>query len=295
MSSVRVASRERDRDSDSGSPAPRIRVGFIPQADNHDGVALKTSQGMQRLQPANMPSSSMRSASPNHSRSTSASLRKRKSLFQETDQQLSSIRELLTETVLLPSESPVDPSSFHSLGCLELYDQDQRICVQGLRDERKRLLEKRQVMELECMKQETVEMQVSMEEKRLHHLELATETAGLAPETLAPMSASRVKLLDDLGTILSKIRTLLETVHLQRQQQLQRDAAVENGENGQEESYSIVNMAMFQKHGLMDLYDQDPSQCLVLLRVEHARLAARRDDLELEYEQQRTALLKTLQ
>ncbi|KAG0001556.1 hypothetical protein BGZ80_000607 [Entomortierella chlamydospora] len=292
MSSVRVASRERDRDSDSGSPAPRIRVGFIPQADNHDGVTLKTSQGMQRLQPANMPSSSMRSASPNHSPSTSASLRKRKSPFQEIDQQLSSIRELLTETVLLPSESPVDPSSFHSLGCLELYDQDQRICVQGLRDERKRLLEKRQAMELEWMKQETVEMQLSAEEKRLHHLELATETAGLAPETLAPMSASRVKLLDDLGTILSKIRTLLETVHLQRQQQLQHDAAVENG---QEESHSIVNMAMFQKHGLMDLYDQDPSQCLVLLRVEHARLAARRDDLELEYERQRTALLKTLQ
>ncbi|KAF9358361.1 hypothetical protein BGX26_001950 [Mortierella sp. AD094] len=239
-----------------------------------------------------MPSCSMRSSSPIHTSSTSASLRKRNSLFREIDQQLSSIGELLTEAVLLPLESPVDPAPFLSLGCLELYDQDQRLCVQSLRDERKRLLERRQAMELEWMKQETAEMHVLAEEKRLQHLELATETAGLAPETLAPMSTSRVKLLDDLGTILSKIRTLLETVHLQRQQQLQYRVAVENG---QEELLSIVGMAMFQKHGLMDLYDQDPSQCLVLLRVEHARLAARRDDLELEYERQRTALLKTLQ
>src|SRR5687768_2699936 len=54
---------------------------------------------------------------------------------------------------------------------------------------------------------------------------------AIPPECLVPLSKSRTKLLDDLGNILSKIRTLLESVHIQyevdqeqlllRQQQLQ--------------------------------------------------------------------------
>ncbi|KAF9429260.1 hypothetical protein BGZ76_001589 [Entomortierella beljakovae] len=262
MSTVRVTSRERgDRDSDRGSPAPRIRVGYI--------------QENQPMKP------------PNQS-------------------------ELLTEVLLLPPESHVDPALFMSLGCLELYDHDFRYCIQSLREERIRLLERRQALEIELMKQETAEIRVFAEEKRLQHLELATETTGLAPETLAPMSVPRVKLLDDLGTILSKIRTLLESVHIiQQKQQLAQNSGCSsssssiNSSNGQDTEQPqqqqqshhqfVVNMALFQKHGLMDLYDPNPTQCIGLLRVEHARLATRRDDLELEYERQRTALLKTLQ
>ncbi|KAF8982390.1 hypothetical protein BGZ46_001352 [Entomortierella lignicola] len=218
-------------------------------------------------------------------------MRKKEFIVQEIDHHLNSIGGLLTETVLLPMETPVDPAFFLSLGFLELYDQNQRVCVQNLRDERKRLLERRQGIELEMIKLETAEINVMAEEKRLQQLELATEATGLAPETLAPMSTSRVNLLDDLGTILTKLRTLIETVHLHRRQ-LQKQHNVMNGK--QDGLPATINMAMFQKYGVMDLYDQDPSQCLILLRVEHARLAARRDDLELEYERQRTALLRSL-
>ena len=63
---------------------------------------------------------------------------------------------------------------------------------------------------------------------------------------------------------------------------------------GQDDGVTLVNMTMFQRHGLMDLYDRNPVKCTSLLRVEHARLAERRDELELEYERQRTALLRAM-
>ncbi|KAF9986111.1 hypothetical protein BGZ75_002230, partial [Mortierella antarctica] len=132
----------------------------------------------------------------------------------EIDHQLNSVAELLAEIVLLPQDSPVDPALFLAVGCLELYDQDQRHCVQSLREERKRLMERRQAIEIELMRQDTAEIELRAEDKRIHSLELATETMAIPPESLVPLSKSRTKLLDDLGNILSKIRTLLETVHI---------------------------------------------------------------------------------
>ncbi|KAG0284020.1 hypothetical protein BGZ96_011623 [Linnemannia gamsii] len=280
------------------------------------------------------------------------------------DQHLHIINDLLTEAVLLPREDIVDSSLFVSANRLELYDQDPAVCVQILRDERKRILERRQGVEMEQMKQETVQGLLKVEETKIQNLELATETLAIAPESLAPLSQSRTKLLDDLGNILSKIRGLLETVHIQfeeelelqhqqqqldREQQLelqlqqQEDFGKEEGERGREgddagrrskdavlatidrlqtlqqsqqqqqqqqhqqqekewqrqrqrhRTRTPVAMDIFQMHGLMDLYDREPEKCIELLRVEHARLAARRDELELEYERQRTALLKTMQ
>ncbi|KAG9323777.1 hypothetical protein KVV02_000830 [Mortierella alpina] len=84
--------------------------------------------------------------------------------------------ELLAEIVLLPQDSPVDPALFLAVGCLELYDQDQRHCVQSLREERKRLMERRQAIEIELMRQDTAEIELRAEDKRIHSLELATVT-----------------------------------------------------------------------------------------------------------------------
>src|SRR5690606_5079464 len=124
-------------------------------------------------------------------------------------------------------------------------------------------------------------------------------TLAIAPESLAPLSKSRTKLLDDLGNILSKIRILLEAVHLLYEENQERHAEhmfqQQQQAPGDGEIGLPVNMAMFQRHGLMDLYDHDAEACIGLLRMEHARLAARRDELELEYERQRTAQLRTLQ
>ncbi|KAF9904127.1 hypothetical protein EC991_003004 [Linnemannia zychae] len=275
------------------------------------------------------------------------------------DHHLLIISELLTETVLVPREALVDSSLFLSANRLELYDQDPAVCTQILREERKRILERRKGVEMEQMKQDTAQALLKVEESRVQGLELATETISIAPESLAPLSQSRTKLLDDLGNILSKIRGLLETVHIQfeeeleaqererLQEQQQRKQEQGKGDHRKEESSfesrsegtagrgqvgdtvlaSIerlhilqesqlrheqqqylhglasreqrvkipVAMDIFQMHGLMDLYDREPEKCIELLRVEHARLAARRDELELEYERQRTALLKTLQ
>ncbi|KAI1317606.1 hypothetical protein EDD11_008176 [Mortierella claussenii] len=290
----------RDRYSDQGSPAPRIRVGYTHQDEqasgrqpSHQGVLHHNKDAFQSL--------SKRSTTGSTSSSSSFFNRDHR-LIPAIDQQLSNIAQLLTDAVLLPSDAPVDPALFLSLGNLELYDQDQRYCVQNLRDERKRLLDRRQAMELEFMRQETAEMQLRAEEKRLQHLETAAETATLAPENLAPMSTSRVKLLDDLGNILCKIRLLMENVHMQCQQDL-GEQQTRRSWKGEEEatitatsikSKATVGLDSFKRHGLMDLYDIDPIKCACLLRVEHARLAARRDDLELEYERQRTALLRTL-
>ncbi|KAG0203224.1 hypothetical protein BGX33_009246 [Mortierella sp. NVP41] len=266
----------------------------------------------------------------------------------EMDQQLHVVADLLTETVLLPKESIVDSSPFLSVNRLELYDQDPSTCAQILRDERKRILDRRQAIEMEEMKQETAHTLLKVEETKVHSLELATETLAIAPESLAPLSQSRTKLLDDLGNILSKIRGLLETVHIQYEEELeiqqqrqlereQKQLVIEQRqrhhfENSKEEAgldnrsgttdavvrasidrlrqlekeqqqhqeakqypKTPVAMDIFQMHGLMDLYDRDPEKCIELLRVEHARLAARRDELELEYERQRTALLRTMQ
>lgn len=246
---------------------------------------------------------------------------------------------------------------------MELYDQDPAVCVQILREERRRILERRQAVEMEQMKQETAQAFLRVEETKIQNVELALETLAIAPESLAPLSQSRTKLLDDLGNILSKIRGLLETVHIQfenelevqqQQRQLEREQQLEirlrqqeheQDHNGKEErdindeggdnrgggrsrdavlatidrlnvlqhtqqqhqqqenglqqqetrTKTPVAMDIFQMHGLMDLYDREPEKCIELLRVEHARLAARRDELELEYERQRTALLNTMQ
>ncbi|KAF9563296.1 hypothetical protein EC968_004880 [Mortierella alpina] len=299
----------RDGDSDHGAPAPRIRVGYTRGSEGFDNPRANDH------------------------------------VLVEIDHQLNSVAELLAEIVLLPQDSPVDPALFLAVGCLELYDQDQRHCVQSLREERKRLMERRQAIEIELMRQDTAEIELRAEDKRIHSLELATETMAIPPESLIPLSKSRTKLLDDLGNILSKIRTLLETVHIQyevdqeqlllRQQQqqlqLQEQQRKELGQQddeqqagGKEEKeeeeegegegrggeggggkmeiqdmegddgVTLVNMTMFQRHGLMDLYDRDPVKCTSLLRVEHARLAERRDELELEYERQRTALLRAM-
>ncbi|KAG9071654.1 hypothetical protein KI688_005867 [Linnemannia hyalina] len=279
------------------------------------------------------------------------------------DQHLHILADLLTETVLLPREAIVDSSPFLSSNRLELYDQDPVVCVQILREERRRILERRQGVEMEQMKQETTQALLKVEEAKVQNVELALETLAIAPESLAPLSQSRTKLLDDLGNILSKIRGLLETVHIQfeeevelqqQQRQLEREQQMEirlhqwdqeQDDHGKEEmekndvggddgvgvrpkdavlatidrlhvlqqtqqqqkqqekglqqqetrTRTPVAIDIFQMHGLMDLYDREPEKCIELLRVEHARLAARRDELELEYERQRTALLKTMQ
>ncbi|KAG0250343.1 hypothetical protein BG011_008417 [Mortierella polycephala] len=237
-------------------------------------------------------------------RSSSSSVPMRDHILAEIDQQISNLTELLTEIVLLPQDSPVDPALFLAVDFLVLYDQGQRSCVASLRQERQRLLERRQAIEIELMKQETADIQLRVEDKRIQNLEMATETLAIAPESLAPLSKSRTKLLDDLGNILNKIRILLEAVHLLYEENQERHAQYMFQQQQQESPLQApvdgelglpVNMAMFQRHGLMDLYDHDPETCIGLLRMEHARLAARRDELELEYERQRTALLRTLQ
>ncbi|KAF9966687.1 hypothetical protein BGZ70_001586 [Mortierella alpina] len=345
---TRPSMMSRDGDSDHGSPAPRIRVGYTrgsegfdnPRANGHPQPRLSFhepqlhhQQQQQHHQLHQLQQQQQQQQLP----SSNVSIIGRDHVLVEIDHQLNSVAELLAEIVLLPQDSPVDPALFLAVGCLELYDQDQRHCVQSLREERKRLMERRQAIEIELMRQDTAEIELRAEEKRIHSLELATETMAIPPESLVPLSKSRTKLLDDLGNILSKIRTLLETVHIQyevdqeqlllRQQQPQRkkesgqledkpQAGVEEeeeevlgggggggGEGGGkmeiqdlegQDGVTLVNMTMFQRHGLMDLYDRDPVKCTSLLRVEHARLAERRDELELEYERQRTALLRAM-
>ncbi|KAF9154188.1 hypothetical protein BG015_001645 [Linnemannia schmuckeri] len=387
-------SRSRDS-SDPGSPAPRIRVGYKRQSDILDSMGNQqqhtysqgtssnresmyhrpsstysnSSRDLLHQQHHQQPQSHYHHQQPQQHQSSSP----RRNVVHsptppplppllEMDQHLLIITDLLTETVLLPREAIVDSSPFLSSNRLELYDHNPAVCAQILRDERRRILEKRQGVELEQMKQETVQALLKVEESKVQSLELATETLAIAPESLAPLSQSRTKLLDDLGNILSKIRGLLETVHIQfedelelqqqqrqleREQQLKLQLQQERDDHGKEErnmeegdgergaggrrsrdavlatidrlhilkqtqhqqqerkglqqeqqtqrTRTPVAMDIFQMHGLMDLYDREPEKCIELLRVEHARLAARRDELELEYERQRTALLKTMQ
>lgn len=385
---VRIMSRSRDN-SDPGSPAPRIRVGYKRQSEIPDSMGnFSKGAASNRESLYHRPSSTYSNSSrdllqhqhhqhqpqyhqqqpqQHHSspRRTVAHSPTPPQLppLLEMDQHLHILTELLTEIVLLPREAIVDSSPFLSSNRLEFYDQDPAVCVQILREERKRILERRQGVEMEQMKQETVQALMRVDETKVQNLELALETLAIAPESLAPLSQSRTKLLDDLGNILSKIRGLLETVHIQfedelelqqQQHQLAREQQAdvrlcqreqelddhgkeervkedEGGNNGlgarprdavlasidrlhvlqqtqqqQQEQESgfqqpetrtrtPVAMDIFQMHGLMDLYDREPVKCIELLRVEHARLAARRDELELEYERQRTALLNTMQ
>ncbi|CAO3572869.1 unnamed protein product [Mortierella alpina] len=336
----------RDSDSDHGSPAPRIRVGYTrgsegfdnPRGNGHPQPRLSFHEPQLHHQQQQQQHHQLHQLQQQHQQqqlpSSNVSIIGRDHVLVEIDHQLNSVAELLAEIVLLPQDSPVDPALFLAVGCLELYDQDQRHCVQSLREERKRLMERRQAIEIELMRQDTAEIELRAEEKRIHSLELATETMAIPPESLVPLSKSRTKLLDDLGNILSKIRTLLETVHIQyevdqgqlvlRQQQQQpqqrkgsgqredkpqagveeEEEEVGGGEGGGKmeieeleglgDGVTLVNMTMFQRHGLMDLYDRNPVKCTSLLRVEHARLAERRDELELEYERQRTALLRAM-
>ena len=90
-----------------------------------------------------------------------------------------------------------------------------------------------------------------------------------------------VRSKDAVLATIDRLHALRQT----RQQQQQQDTR----------TMIPVAMDIFRMHGLMDLYDREPEKCIELLRVEHARLAARRDELELEYERQRTALLNTMQ
>ncbi|KAG0059955.1 hypothetical protein BGZ89_012670 [Linnemannia elongata] len=391
--SVRIMSRNRDS-SDPGSPAPRIRVGFKRPSDIPDsmgnqqqhiygqGTSSKresmynrpsstysnSSRDLLQYQPhQNQPQYHQQQPQQHHSspRRTVVHSPTPPQLppLLEIDQNLQILADLLTETVLLPREANVDSSPFLSSNKMELYDQDPAVCVQILREERRRILERRQAVEIEQMKQETAQAFLRVEETKIQNVELALETLAIAPESLAPLSQSRTKLLDDLGNILSKIRGLLETVHIQfedelevqqQQRQLEREQQLEirlrqqeheQDHNGKEErdindeggdnrgggrskdavlatidrlnvlqhtqqqhqqqenglqqqetrTKTPVAMDIFQMHGLMDLYDREPEKCIELLRVEHARLAARRDELELEYERQRTALLNTMQ
>ncbi|KAF9957704.1 hypothetical protein BGZ72_001514 [Mortierella alpina] len=332
----------RDGDSDHGSPAPRIRVGYTRNSEGFDNprgnghpqprLSFHEPQLHQQQQQHQLHHHHQLQQLQQQLPSSDVSVIGRDHVLVEIDHQLNSVAELLAEIVLLPQDSPVDPALFLAVGCLELYDQDQRHCVQSLREERKRLMERRQAIEIELMRQDTAEIELRAEEKRIHSLELATETMAIPPESLVPLSKSRTKLLDDLGNILSKIRTLLETVHIQyevdqeqilmrQQQQPQQQPQKESGQGDNEQQgeqeeaggaggegggkmeiedlegndgVTLVNMTMFQRHGLMDLYDRDPVKCTSLLRVEHARLAERRDELELEYERQRTALLRAM-
>ncbi|KAK5796894.1 hypothetical protein F5H01DRAFT_360119 [Linnemannia elongata] len=346
--SVRIMSRNRDS-SDPGSPAPRIRVGFkrpsdIPDSMGNQQAYLRESiRDLLQYQPhQNQPQYHQQQPQQHHSspRRTVVHSPTPPQLppLLEIDQSLQILADLLTETVLLPREANVDSSPFLSSNKMELYDQDPAI----LREERRRILERRQAIEMEQMKQETAQA--------------FFEVWHRCPQ-------SRTKLLDDLGNILSKIRGLLETVHIQfedelevqqQQRQLEREQQLEirlrqqeheQDHNGKEErdindeggdnrgggrsrdavlatidrlnvlqhtqqqhqqqenglqqqetrTKTPVAMDIFQMHGLMDLYDREPEKCIELLRVEHARLAARRDELELEYERQRTALLNTMQ
>ncbi|KAG0328025.1 hypothetical protein BGZ99_006377 [Dissophora globulifera] len=324
-----------DCGSDQGLLAPRIRVGYSHQGHPQSNQGRDVPQN-------NTPSSSHRhhapfskryfnnhrsstafsstESSPSSSSSSSPSSSFSKSSSGQTqrlskiDQQLFKINELLIGTVLLPVNSPVDPAPFLALDCLEVYGQDLRHCVERLRQERRRLLDKKHAIEMAGMKQELAETRLKSEEKRLRCLEIAAETAALAPESLVPLSKSRTQLLDDLGCLLGKIRSLLETVHLQMEAQSEEEEEEDEDED-EEESVDnkssvesrrsrrrnkaamtrrvVVDMTLFRRDGLIDLYDRDPKQCVVLLRAEHTRLATRRDDLELEYERQRTALLET--
>jgi hypothetical protein len=89
------------------------------------------------------------------------------------DQQLHILADLLTETVLLPREAIVDSSPFLSSNRLELYDQDPTVCVQILREERRRTLERRREVEMEQMKHETAQALLKVEETRVQNVELA--------------------------------------------------------------------------------------------------------------------------
>ncbi|KAF9919755.1 hypothetical protein FBU30_010590 [Linnemannia zychae] len=360
MSAVRMVPRSRDS-SDAGSPAPRIRVGYKRQSDIPDSMnqSQAYSQGSNResmYRPSSTYSNSSRDLlhqqqhqqSPYHHSQHQTSPRRLAHSpsppsvppLLEMDRTLNIIAELLTETVLLPRESIVDSSPFLSTNRLDLYDQDPVECAKILRDERRRIMERRQGVELELLKQETAQALLKAEETSVQNRELATETMAIAPESLVPLSQSRTKLLDDLGNILSKIRGILETVHIQFEEELELQYQQRHHENGQhvlqqkkqrdhgnnndsdvvlasieklhihqqnllqqqqqngqykERTKAPVAMDVFQMHGLMDLYDREPEKCIELLRVEHARLAARRDELELEYERQRTALLRSMQ
>ena len=89
------------------------------------------------------------------------------------DQHLQILTELLNETVLLPREAIVDSSPFLSSNRLELYDQDPTVCVQILREERRRTLERRREVEMEQMKHETAQALLKVEETRVQNVELA--------------------------------------------------------------------------------------------------------------------------
>lgn len=87
----------------------------------------------------------------------------------------------------------------------------------------------------------------------------------------------------------------IDRLHVLQQTQQQPQQQEKGLQQQETMTRTPVAMDIFQMHGLMDLYDREPAKCIELLRVEHARLAARRDELELEYERQRTALLNTMQ
>jgi len=132
---------------------------------------------------------------------TTSSSSHRDNLVHEMDHQLCTLTELLSELVLLPmapsspshqqpsfscqqcqqrqhqqqqpkpqqlQESPVvDPSIFHSTGFLFLYDQDPRACISNLREERRRITEKKTALELEWMRQSLADTNARTEERRI--------------------------------------------------------------------------------------------------------------------------------
>ncbi|KAF9583507.1 hypothetical protein BGW38_009301 [Lunasporangiospora selenospora] len=223
-----------------------------------------------------------------------------KVVLQEIDNDLSRIAELLADVVLTPPGTTVEPSLFQTMGCLELYDEDQQSCKIGLREERRRLLERRQALEVEMVRHDIAGINLKIEESRRKTQQSSQASAGALPHPSKPYGQQ----IQELNEKLESIRKLIEMLHqgatypksASELEETNSDVT-KSGEEEEEEEMSekeprgLNRLQTFRELGLLYVYDDKPDRCLDLCRSEHARLASKLDALELELERQRTLLL----
>ncbi|KAG0055345.1 hypothetical protein BGZ83_008865 [Gryganskiella cystojenkinii] len=109
----------------------------------------------------------------------------------------------------------VNPSIFESTGYLFLFDQDPRACIQNLREERRRVQEKKTALELEWTRQSIAVVHSLAEDRRIQSMQAFSDAISTTTQSLIPSWQKRSKALEDLESKMNQIQYLIRTILIQ--------------------------------------------------------------------------------
>ncbi|KAG0046245.1 hypothetical protein BGZ83_008566 [Gryganskiella cystojenkinii] len=195
-------------------------------------------------------------------------------LLSETIKDLENVRQLLQKVVLMAPKAFLGPDLFIRLECLELYDPDQQVCVQGLRRERERLLQSRQ----------TLSVLVESNRLQAQHREQSAGRDGGSNRELSSVSVAFAAALHDLSQ--ERISRIRELDLMLQEFQSTIDKVIQT-------PLSTWGPLYHNKPLIKPLFDESRSKFLSNLYRELERIRPLRDSLAMEHQRLQVKSLLT--